>query len=133
MEIREYKNYVESEILKLYSSVGWTAYTDDPVSLEAGFENSLLALACYDGDRLVGIIRTVGDGNTIVYIQDVLVDPSYQRKGIGSTLIRAVLDRFRNVRQIVLSTDAQPSTIAFYESLGFRKMEDMGCCSFMRA
>ena len=78
-------------------------------------------------------IRTVGDGNTIVYIQDVLVDPGHQRKGIGSALIRAVLDRFRNVRQIVLSTDAQPSTIAFYESLGFRKMEDMGCCSFMRA
>ena len=133
MEICEYKNYIESEILKLYSSVGWTAYTDDPASLEAGFENSLLTLVCYDGDRLVGIIRTVGDGNTIVYIQDVLVDPSYQRKGIGSALIRAVLDRFRNVRQIVLSTDAQPSTIAFYESLGFRKMEDMGCCSFMRA
>lgn len=132
MKIREYVNYVESEILELYSSVGWTSYTDDPVSLRAGFENSLLTLACYDGDRLVGIIRTVGDGNTIVYIQDVLVDPSYQRKGIGSALIRSVLDRFKNVRQIVLSTDAQLSSIAFYESLGFRKMEDMGCCSFMR-
>ena len=133
MEICEYKNYVESDILKLYGSVGWTAYTDDPVSLKAGFENSLLTLACFDDDRLVGIIRTVGDGNTIVYIQDVLVDPCYQRQGIGTALIRAVLDRFKNVRQIVLTTDAQPSTIAFYESLGFRKLDDIGCCSFMRA
>ena len=44
MKICEYVNYVESEILNLYSSVGWTAYTDDTVSLEAGFENSRLTL-----------------------------------------------------------------------------------------
>ena len=37
MEIREYKNYNEQEILNLYRSVGWTTYTDDPMSLKAGF------------------------------------------------------------------------------------------------
>ncbi len=49
MEIREYKNYNEQEILNLYTSVGWTAYTDDPVSLKAGFQNYLLTLAVYEG------------------------------------------------------------------------------------
>ena len=133
MEIRAYKNYNEQEILKLYSSVGWTAYTDDPASLKVGFENSLLTLAAYEGDTLLGVIRTVGDGQTIVYIQDILVLPDYQRRGIGTALVQAVLEYFREVRQITLSTDHTPKTIAFYESLGFIQLTKMGCCGFMKA
>lgn len=132
MEIREYENYNETEILNLYSSVGWTAYTDEPESLKAGFHNSLLTLAAYEGDKLLGLIRTVGDGKTIVYIQDILVLPEYQRKGIGSALMKAVLERFKAVRQIVLATDNTPKTIAFYESQGFMQMTKIGCCGFMK-
>lgn len=133
MEIREYKDYNEEEILNLYSSVGWTAYSDDPASLKAGFENSLLTLAAYEGNTLLGVIRTVGDGQTIVYIQDILVLPEYQRKGVGTALVQALLDRFRDVRQINLTTDNTPKTIAFYESLGFVQLTKMGCCGFMKA
>ena len=133
MEIREYKNYKEQEILNLYSSVGWAAYTDNPALLKAGFENSILTLAAYEGDTLLGVIRTVGDGQTIVYIQDILVLPDHQRLGIGTALVRTVLDRFREVRQIVLATDNTPKTIALYESLGFVQMKKMGCCGFMKA
>ena len=68
MEIREYKIYNELEILHLYASVGWTAYTDYPVALRKGFENSMLTLAAYEGGQLLGIIRTVGDGHTIVFV-----------------------------------------------------------------
>ncbi len=132
MFIREYKNYNEPEILNLYTSVGWTAYTDDPASLKAGFQNSLLILAAYEGNQLLGLIRTVGDGQTIVYIQDILVLPEYQRKGIGSALMKAVMERFQAVRQIVLATDNTPKTIAFYESQGFRQMTKIGCCGFMK-
>ena len=133
MEIREYKNYNEQEILNLYSSVGWTAYTDDPMSLKAGFQNSLLTLAAYEGNTLLGVIRTVGDGQTIVYIQDILVLPEHQRRGIGTALVQAVLERFREVRQIMLTTDNTPKTIAFYESQGFVQLKKMGCCGFMKA
>ena len=68
MEIREYKAYNESEILRLYTSVGWTAYTDQPEVLRKGFESSMLTLAAYEGDQLLGIIRTVGDGHTLSLI-----------------------------------------------------------------
>ena len=133
MDIREYKNYKEQEILNLYPSVGWTAYTDNPASRMAGFENSLLTLAAYEGDTLLGVIRTVGDGQTIVYIQDILVLSEHQRQGISTALVQTVLDRFREVRQIILTTDNTPKTIAFYESLGFAQMTKMGCCGFMKA
>ncbi len=133
MEIREHKTYQEDEIRKLYASVGWTAYTDDMETLKNGFANSLLTLAAYNGEKLVGLIRTVGDGHTIVFIQDVLVDPEYQREGIGSALIQAVLERFSHVRQIELATDNTPKTIAFYKSLGFCEMSEVGCRGFMKA
>lgn len=132
MEIREYQTYNEQEILSLYTSVGWTAYTDAPDTLRQGFEHSLLTLAAYENGQLVGLIRTVGDGYTIVFVQDILVFPEHQRKGIGTALLQAVLDRFSHVRQMELATDDTPQTIAFYKSLGFSPMSEIGCCGFMR-
>lgn len=132
MEIREYKTYNESEILGLYKSVGWTAYTDQPELLRKGFENSMLTLAAYEGEQLLGLIRTVGDGATVVFVQDILVFPEHQRKGIGSALLQAVLDRYSQVRQIELATDNTPKTIAFYKSMGFREMSEIGCCGFIK-
>ena len=52
MEIIEYQTYREEEILPLYASVGWTAYTDAPDVLHRGFERSLLTFAAYEGKRL---------------------------------------------------------------------------------
>ena len=132
MEIREYRTYNGQEILRLYASVGWTAYTDHPEVLRKGFENSMLTLAAYEGENLLGIIRTVGGGHTIVFVQDILVFPEYQRKGIGRLLLQAILDRYSHVRQIELATDNTEKTVAFYKSMGFREMSEIGCCGFMR-
>ena len=131
MEIREYKVYSEAEILSLYESVGWTAYTSEPEALQQGFENSLLTLAAYEGEKLLGIIRVVGDGHTVVLVQDILVYPEYQRQGIGSALLGEILKRFYYVRQIQLVTDNTEKTIAFYRSMGFSMLSDLGCCGFM--
>ena len=132
MEIREYKTYNEPEILRLYASVGWTAYTDQPEVLRKGFENSLLTLAAYEGNQLLGIIRAVGDGYTVVFVQDILVFPEHQRKGIGTALLKALLDGYSHVRQIELATDNTLKTIAFYKSMGFCELSKIGCCGFMR-
>ena len=132
MEIIEYKNYKEAEIRRLYSEVGWTAYTQNMPALERGFKNSLLVLAAYEDDRLLGIIRVVGDGSTIVFVQDILVFPGEQRKGVGTALLKAVLDRYPEVRQIEQTTDNTPKTVAFYKSLGFSEFSEIGCCGFMR-
>ena len=132
MEIREYKIFNEAEILRLYRSVGWTAYTDYPDVLRKGFERSMLTLAAYEGNQLLGIIRAVGDGHTIVFVQDILVFPEHQRKGIGSALLQAILDRYSHVRQIELATDNTPKTIAFYKSMGFLELSEIGCCGFMK-
>ena len=132
MEIREYTDFRKDEILRLYSEVGWTAYTENMAALEKGYKNSLLVLAAYEGDELLGIIRAVGDGCTIVFVQDILVFPGHQRRGVGTALLKAVLERYPDVRQVELVTDNTPETVAFYRSLGFSELSEIGCCGFMR-
>ncbi len=132
MEIREYKDYNKDEILRLYSEVGWTAYTKNMPVLEQGFKNSLLVLAAYENDELLGIIRAVGDGFTVVFVQDILIFPEKQRQGVGTALLKAVLDRYSDVRQIELATDNTSKTIAFYKSMGFSQFSEIGCCGFIR-
>lgn len=132
MEIREYSTYRENEIRDLYQAVGWTAYTEDLQSLARGYRHSLLVLAAYEHDELLGIVRVVGDGCTVVFVQDLLVFPEKQRKGVGTALMTAVLDRFPHVRQIELTADNTPEAIAFYNSLGFSEFSKIGCCGFMR-
>ena len=128
MEIREYTKYNEEEISRLYKAVGWTAYTENMSALREGFKNSMLVLAAYDGEELLGIIRTVGDGATIVFVQDILVFPDKQRQGIGTALLKEILNRYPNVRQIELATDNTAKTVGFY----FAEMSEIGCCGFMK-
>ena len=73
MVIREYNKFKKAEIQRLYAEVGWTAYTENMPALEQGYKNSLLVLAAYENEELLGIIRVVGDGYTIIWIQDILV------------------------------------------------------------
>lgn len=132
MEIKEYRSYKEAEIRRLYTEVGWTAYTENMSVLEQGYKNFLLVLAAYENDELFGIIRVVGDGFTFIFVQDILVFPREQRNGVGTALMKAVLDRYPDVRQIELATDNTSKTVAFYKSLGFTEFSEMGCCGFMR-
>ena len=132
MEIKEYTEFKADEILQLYAQVGWTAYTEDLPALECGYKNSLLVLAAYENGELLGIVRVVGDGTTIVFVQDILVRPQFQRRGIGSALLQAVLNRYAGVRQIELFTDDTPETAAFYRSMGFRELTELGCRGFMK-
>ena len=133
MTIKEYTEFKKDEIWQLYTQVGWTAYTENMTALEQGYKNSLLVLAAYENEELLGIVRVVGDGATIILVQDILVYPQKQRQGIGTSLLKAVLERYADVRQIQLVTDNTPKTVAFYQSLGFVELEKLGCCGFMRA
>jgi GNAT superfamily N-acetyltransferase len=66
----------------------------------------------------------VGDGLTIVYLQDLLVRPEAQRGGIGRDLLTHLLEPYADVRQKVLLTDTEPTQRAFYEALGFTELRD---------
>lgn len=132
MRIEESKNLQLNEIVNLYRSVGWTNYLKRVDILQQAYADSLCVLGAYDSDQLVGVIRTVGDGQTIVFVQDIVVLPEYQRKGIGTKLLKAVMDKYKDVYQVELLTDNTDKTKAFYRSVGFIASDEIDCVAFIR-
>ena len=120
------------EIFPLYEAVGWTNYTSNPIMLQNALEHSLFLLSARDEEgKLIGFLRAVGDGYSIVYIQDIIVLPEYHRQGIGTQLLRQTMEHFKEVYQTILTTDSELKTVAFYESNGFTALSKVGCTSFM--
>lgn len=113
------------ELVALYGAVGWSAYTADPDALACGIAGSASVVTARADGALVGLARVISDGATIAYLQDVLVDPGWQGRGVGSLLVDAALAPFALVRQQVLLTDDEPGQRAFYESLGFTELRDV--------
>ena len=113
------------ELVSLYNSVGWSAYTNDPEKLLRAVRSSLRVVTARLNGQLIGLVRIVGDGETIVYIQDILVRPEAQRTGVGRQLMASALTPYADVRQKVLLTDDDPSQIAFYESFGFTEIRNV--------
>lgn len=130
--VREYIEFKEEEVLSLYQSVGWTIYASDPEKLRRAFENSLCVLAAYESDTLVGILRAVGDGETVVFLQDILVRPDKQGQGIGRRLMAEFYRRYSHVRQIQLLTDDVPSTVGFYRAMGMVPAEELHFKCFVK-
>jgi ribosomal protein S18 acetylase RimI-like enzyme len=133
VSILPYFEYDETEIMHLYKSVGWSNYYERPEMLRKAFANSLCTLGAYSGGKLVGIIRVVGDGHSIIYVQDLLILPEYQHTGIGTRLLSAILEKFGNVYQKILVTDRTEKTVSFYESLGFTELTEIGCVAFLHS
>ncbi|MEG3310107.1 GNAT family N-acetyltransferase [Streptococcus sp. SS-4456] len=117
-------------VLEIYDSVGWTNYTDRPTMLQKALKHSLFVLAAFDGDRLAGLLRAVGDGHSIVFIQDILVLPAYQRQGIGRQLLEQAIAYFQGIYQLHLLTDNTEKTRSFYEALGFTAVDSLGCVAY---
>ncbi|NLK43025.1 MAG: GNAT family N-acetyltransferase [Tissierellia bacterium] len=120
------------QLMDLYSDVEWLIYTKDKIKLYNAVNNSLKVITAWDDEKLVGLIRVVGDGHTIIYIQDILVLKNYQGKGIGSSLLKLVLEQYKSIRQVVLMTDDTDKTINFYEKNGMRKTSHYNCLTFVK-
>lgn len=120
------------QLMDLYNDVEWSAYTDDKIKLKNAINNSLKVLTAWDDERLVGLIRVIGDGYTIIYIQDILILKNYQGQGIGSHLLKLILERYKSIRQIVLMTEQTEKTINFYQKNEMVKASDYNCVTFVK-
>ena len=115
------------DVLHLYQAVGWTNYTNQPQMLEQSLAHSLAIYVARDGEEIVGLVRLVGDGFSSVFVQDLIVLPSYQRQGIGSDLMKQALSDYKDTYQIQLATEESEKTLGFYRSLGFEVLSSFQC------
>ena len=115
------------DVLHLYQAVGWTNYTHQPEMLEQALSHSLAVYMALDGDAVVGLIRLVGDGFSSVFVQDLIVLPSYQRQGLGSALMKEALKDYKDAYQVQLVTEETEKNVGFYRSMGFEVLSTYDC------
>lgn len=124
------------EMAGLYGSVGWVGYTNDTGKLCRGLENSHLVLTARDeSGRLLGLTRTLSDDESICYVQDLLVDPGFQRQGVGRALLEELKRRYAHCRFFLLATDLESTpdgkrNHAFYRQLGLISYEEKQLSGF---
>ncbi|MBO1005981.1 GNAT family N-acetyltransferase [Pseudogracilibacillus auburnensis] len=132
MTYKEIKLIDQNHLERLYNDVEWTAYTNDLKQLQQALVHSLEVISAWDGEKLIGLIRVVGDGLTIIYIQDILVLNEYQNQGIATQLMKQLLQKYKNVRQKVLLTEEAPGVRHFYEKNGFQSCDKGDLVAFAK-
>lgn len=117
---RDTKEFSESDLGRLFLSVNWESGRY-PEKLQAAMRNYGSVFSAWDGDRLVGLVSVMDDGNMNSYIQYVLVDPEFQGQGIGKHLLAMVKERYADFMRTVIV--AYNNRVSFYETCGFSKGE----------
>ena len=124
MEIvyRETQEFRREDLQRLFLSVRWESgrYPDRLVRAMRG---SSRVISAWDGEKLVGLVRALDDGETVAFIHYLLVDPEYQGRHIGDALMRKLLSRYGDLLYVkVMPSD--PDTIPFYRRFGFEQYDN---------
>ena len=120
-------------IKDIYRKESWNAYLKDDEKLIPAFNNSLYTLGAFDDCKLIAFIRCVGDGEHILIVQDLIVEPEYQKRGIGTYLFSTIMEKFSKVRMFMVVTDIEDIVDnKFYQSFNLKKLEEMNMIGYIR-
>lgn len=118
----EYRPPTVVEYNELRGLVGW--WQNEPTAIEMAMKNSLFSVVCTVHGSAVGFGRIIGDG-LYYYIQDLIIHPDYQSKGLGRTLMKELI--------YYISTNAKAGSFIgliaaqglekYYEQFGFKARE----------
>jgi GNAT superfamily N-acetyltransferase len=99
------------------SSLAERRPVDDPVCIAAMLRHGNLLCTAWDGEKLVGVARSVTDFEFCCYLSDLAVDVAYQKQGIGRELIALTKSKLGRKAKIILL--AAPKAAEFYPRIGF--------------
>lgn len=121
IEYRQTKDFTARDLQKLFLSVSWES-GQYPEKLVRAMKNSTHVISAWDGDRLVGLVRALDDGETVAFLHYLLVDPEYQGLHIGDELMKRIMENFSRLLYVKIMP-SDPKTIPFYERYGFRQYD----------
>lgn len=90
---------------------------EDRACIAAMLRHANLLCTAWDGDKLVGVARSVTDFEYCCYLSDLAVDEAYQKRGIGRKLIALTKSRLGPRAKIILLS--APKAEGFYPRIGF--------------
>jgi len=113
----------------LRKSVGWQEYVLGEI--QKGLDNTLYCIVVKDNSKAVAMGRVIGDGKLVFYIQDVIVIPEYQKKGIGKNIMVMIMKYIESnsINNSIIGLMSAIGKEEFYKQFGFiqRPNEKMGC------
>lgn len=122
------------EYLSIRANVNWKHLSKEQACM--ALSNSLYIVGAYevvnDIKRLVGMGRIVGDGAVICYVQDLIVLPEYQSKGIGSRILETLTEYVESIKkpdtEMMFCLMCAKGREKFYKKHGFieRPTENLG-------
>ncbi len=130
MMVFEENTMTVEQYLHLRRRVHWKPLTQPQA--QKALDNSLYVLAAYHDGELVGMGRLVGDGAVICYIQDLIVLPDIQSRGIGSMIIDRLIAYAASLgfpgTTMMLDLMCARGREAFYQKHGFiaRPNDELG-------
>jgi len=121
IEYKAIKDFSENDLEELFLSVAWSS-GKHPDKLVIAMQNSDMVLSAWDGNKLIGLINALSDKIMTVYFHYLLVNPEYQSKGIGITLINKIVKHYEAyARKVVIAYDSE---VEFYKKSGFVPHDD---------
>ena len=128
--IRRADRVTPAEYRMLVTAVGWRPVAQSDSELATALERSWNVTARTPDGQLIGLARVLDDGVLYASVWDILVVPERQRRGIGRTLLGAVLEQTAGRR--LVSLIATPAGEALYRSVGFAESDGRSTALFMR-
>nr|YP_009397549.1 hypothetical protein [Dipterosiphonia australica]ARW66735.1 hypothetical protein [Dipterosiphonia australica] len=109
------------DLERLCDSVGWVRRPFKKVKIALANSFLTVSLFSYKNNRkkLIGFARVTSDGSFNATIWDVAIDPEFQGKGLGKTLMNEVIKELRNQDIGTITLFADPEVIKFYKHIGF--------------
>ena len=89
------KEFDVEQIRDLFLSVNWTS-GKYPEKIVRGLRNSSAVISAWDGEKLIGLVRSLDDGETVAFLHYLLVNPKYQGAHIGAGLMERMLDGYQD-------------------------------------
>ena len=116
-----------SDFIKLKVATG---FKNRPIEqVEKALENDLFDVVAIVNNEVVGMGRLVGDGVMYWYLQEIIVLPEYQGKGIGTSIVNHLLEYIKkhtaNGNFTCVGLTAAEGKETFYERFGFNKSNGM--------
>ena len=106
--------------LSLFLTTGWNEeYKASADVLEKALKNSWLTVSAFEGETLVGFGRVVTDQVMHAMIYDMIILPAWQGKGIGTTILKRLLDRCHEHGINDIQLFCAQGKRKFYEKNGF--------------
>lgn len=107
------------EYIQLRNSIGWNILQFDKI--KKGLDNSIFCVCAEEKGSIVGFGRIIGDGATVFYIQDIMVNPTYQKQKIATLIMEKIMDYINNncTEGAIVGIIAISELDNFYKKFGF--------------